>query len=382
VRRRSISMVATCVSSSKKMRREQKRAAHLFSVAVYAIGAFLLGTVNAWSQEIEKTTDQSTIRANVSLVTTPVVVSDGKGKLVMGLSEKDFRVFDNGVEQTLEAVELSEAPLSVALVVERSSRIEALLPALQWAGLLFTQKVMGENGEAAVIGYDDGIVKLLDFTGDAAAVEKTFADLAPGTSGANLYDAMSEAVNILRNVAQSRRRVIITLAEAFDNGSKRELSQLLHDAQVNHITIYSIGLSTLTAEILSPPRQGAPPRAAPQGIYLMPPVPGSVNAATQEILRSGNINIGGLARPGWGVAVWKTRIAAIAAATGGRYLSTGETSLEAAIDHISEELYTQYTLGYRRTGTDTLGYHKIKIEVVGQRNQKARYRTGYYLFQP
>ena len=47
-----------------------------------------------------------------------------------------------------------------------------------------------------------------------------------------------------------------------------------------------------------------------------------------------------------------------------------------------EDPNTQYALSYRRAGSDTLGYHRIKVEVVGQRGLTAHYRAGYYLFQP
>jgi VWFA-related protein len=339
--------------------------------------------IRAFGQEIQKTSDQSWIRANVSLVSTPVVVRNAKGKLAMGLSEEDFRVFDNGVEQTLESVEMSGTPLSVAIVVENSSRIEALFPALRRTGMLFTQRVLGESGEAAVIGYGDEVVRLLDFTGDHGAIEKIFADLRPGTSGARFYDALSEAVDVLRNLPPSHRHVIVTLAEAFDKGSEDKLSQVLREALIANITIYSVGLSTMAAEVHSPDQQAAPLRATPLGIYGLPAIPGSVYTPTVDQLRSGNIDLGGLVRPVWAFAVRKPPIEAAAVATGGMYQSTvGTTSIETAIDQIAGELNTQYALSYRRTGSDTLGYHRIKVEVVGQRGLKAHYRTGYYLFQP
>ncbi len=65
------------------------------------------------------------------------------------------------------------APLSVVIVMETSSRIDALLPAVRRTGILFTETVVGENGDAAVIGYDDQVNHLQDFTSDHDAIEKT-----------------------------------------------------------------------------------------------------------------------------------------------------------------------------------------------------------------
>ena len=178
--------------------------------------------ISTLDQKRPTTRDQSTIRSYVNLVSTPVVVRNAKGELVTDLSQKDFRVFDNGVQQTLAAFEMGGAPLALVIVVENSSRIEALLPALRRTGSLFTQTVLGEHGEAAVIGYSNDVMKLLDFTHDDAAIEKALINLERSGSGAYLYDVLSTAVQILRNLPPSRRRVIVTMAEALDTGSEKK----------------------------------------------------------------------------------------------------------------------------------------------------------------
>ncbi len=132
-------------------------------------------------------------------------------------------------------------------MVETSSRIAALLPAIRRTGILFTQTVLGPDGDATVIGYNDEVDKLIGFTSDHDAVEKTFSDLQPGGSGTRLYDALEQAVGALRNRPESRRRVIITLAEAVDSGSEEKLGQVLREAQLANITIYSVGLSSTAA---------------------------------------------------------------------------------------------------------------------------------------
>ena len=159
------------------------------------------------------------------MVNAPVVVHDTKGDLILNLTEKDFRVLDNGVEQHIDGFEMGGAPLSLAIVIETSSRIEALLPELRRTGILFTQTVLGENGDAAVIGYDDQVQSLLPFTTDRDAIERTIMNIKQGTSGARLYDGLSMAVNLLRQRSSSRRRVIVTMAEAVDTGSEEKLGR-------------------------------------------------------------------------------------------------------------------------------------------------------------
>lgn len=99
----------------------------------------------------------------------------------MDLTEKDFRILDNNKVQRIEGFDMGGAPLSVAIVLETSSRIEALLPRIRRTGVLFTQTVLGESDDAAVIGYNDQVDRLLDFTGDHDAIDKTVSSPIPGT---------------------------------------------------------------------------------------------------------------------------------------------------------------------------------------------------------
>ena len=336
-------------------------------------------------QAPEKPLDQP-IRVRVNLVNAPVVVRDPKGELVLDLAEQNFRIFDNGVQQKLEGFDMGGAPLSVAIVMETSSRIQALLPAVRRTGILFTETVVGENGDAAVIGYDDQVTPLLDFTSDHDAIEKTIANLKPGNSGARLYDALSSAVGMLENRPAARRRVIIAVAEAVDSGSEEKLGQVLRDAQLANITIYSVGLSTTAAQARGEQKSGAPPSATPPGVFGLPPIPGTPQTPTTEVDRTSNMDI--LAVAAWVVqhaeaAVKERPLEVATAATGGLYQSTvKDASIEKAIDEIGGELHAQYTISYRPSGTNTSGYHDIRVQVVDRRPLTVRSRPGYYLGSP
>lgn len=327
---------------------------------------------------------QNPIRVKVNLVTMPVVVHDGKGKLVLDLGKNDFSISDNGVRQTVEDFDVGSAPISVAIVVETSSRIEALLPAIRKTGILFTQTVVGADGDAAVIGYNDQVDKLLDFTSDEDAVENTIKKLQKGTDGAKLYDALGEAVSELSKRPAARRRVIITLAEAVDTGSEDKLGQILQDAQLANITIYSVGLSTTSAKARGPESGGGPPAATPPGTFGLPPAPGTVETPDSDAARAGNVDL--LAAAVWIVqhvnGVIRERPLEVAdVATGGLYqTAVKDSSIEPAIDAIGGELHAQYTLTYRPTDAGASGYHEIKVDVVpNRRGIKVRTRPGYYL---
>jgi VWFA-related protein len=325
---------------------------------------------------------EGTIRVRVALVRAPVVVIDGKGEPILDLEQKDFRVLDDGADQAIESIDLGGEPLSAVLVFETSSRIAPLLPAVQKSAIIFTQTVVGPSGEGAVLSYDDSVNRLLPFSSDNDKIEKTIANLKPGNSGARLYDALSTAVGLLRDRPAERRRAIVVVGEASDSGSEEKLGRVLREAQLSNIVIYSVGLSTTAAGLRSQPSQSGPAPATPPGTFGGPPMPGTAQTPTSQQQYGGNIDLLGLAE--WAVrnatAVVKDRPLEVAAtATGGTYQSVfRDSKIETAVDAIGGELNSQYMLSYHPTGSDSPGYHQIKV-TVSRPGVKVRTRPGYYL---
>ncbi|MGH9679888.1 MAG: VWA domain-containing protein, partial [Candidatus Acidiferrales bacterium] len=241
---------------------------------------------------------------------------------------------------------------------------------------------VGPSGEAAVFSYDDGIRRLLPLTKNHDKIEKAIQSLKAGNSGARLYDALSEAVNLLRNQRSGRRRAIIVVGEARDSGSETKLGVVLRNAQLDNIVIYAVGLSAISADLRSEPQRSGPPSATPPGTFGKPPFPGSVQTPTTEQQHSGNIDLTALSE--WAVrnatAVVKQRPLEVAAtATGGMYqAAVRDRTIEKAVDSIGGELNAQYMLSYKPAKSDEPGYHTIKV-TVDRPDAKVRSRPGYYL---
>ncbi len=329
------------------------------------------------------------IRVRVDLVATPVTVRNAAGELVFDLTAGDFRVYDNGVEQRIENFDLGGEPLSIVLLLETSSRVEALLPAVRRTGIVFTETVMGQTGEAAVLGFDDDVRALLPFTTDKDRIEKAVAGFRMGTSGSRLYDALAQGISLLSErvapVGHGRRKVIVAMTEAADTGSDAALGAVLREAQLANVTIYIIGLSSTAAMLRGEPKSGAPPTISPPGTFGRPPIPGTVQTPTTEQQRSGQINL--LALIAWLVSnlantVGDNSLEAATTGTGGLHVATfSDRSIEKAMDAVGAELHAQYSLAYRPTGSAQTGYHDIKVEVK-RRGVHARSRPGYYIPPP
>ena len=336
---------------------------------------------------------QAKIGVSVALVNTPVTVRDSKGEMINTLDSKDFRVTDNGVPQHILHFDMGGDPLSLVVLVETSSRIDPILPQIRKSGIVITQTVMGATGEAAIIGFNDSVDKLQEFTANADKIEKTFTDLQAGTSGSKLYDAMAVGVEMLSGQLQptadkpGRRRVMLILSEATDVGSGTQFGEVLRQAQLANVTIYSVGLSTTRAELQAAPRDTTP-QVTPPGTFGTPPMPGTVQTPDTEAARLGSGDL--IPAIVWAVQHAKDKIkgsplALATAGTGGEHLATfKDLSIDKAIDEIGGELHSQYSVTYAPTGTNDAGYHEIKVAIAkhGSGKWKIRSRPGYYIGPP
>lgn len=342
-------------------------------------------------QPIQQAPPAPQLRLRVTLVNTPVTVRDGRGNMVTNLDPNNFHITDNSVEQKIAHFDLGGDPISMVILVETSSRIDPLLPEMRKTGILFTQTVMGLDGEAAIVGFNDGVDKLQDFTKNADAIENTVANLQTATDGSRLYDAMAVGVEMLGGLPQpspdkpGRRRIMLILSEAVDTGSASKLGEVLRKAQLANVTIYSVGLSTTRAELQGKSRNNRPQPTAPPGINTLPPLPGIIQTPETEAIRSADADL--MAAAVWAVQHVNDRVKGdamdvAAAATGGAHLSTyKDRSIENAIDEIGGELHSQYSISYEPTGGSDLGYHTIKVQ-LNRKGLTVRARPGYYIAPP
>jgi len=325
---------------------------------------------------------QRPLRVRVTEVTAPVTARDEKGEVVLSLTQKDFRIFDNGKEQTIDHFDMGGDPLAVVLLVETSSRIEALLPAVRKSGIVFTQTVMAGTGDAAVVSYDDDISVRRKFTGDQDSIQSTINKLPEGTSGARLYDGISKSITLLKKQPPRLRRIVVVMGEAVDSGSETKLGAALREAELANVTIYTIGLSTTAAEFRNKPKDTQPIQMGPPGTFPVPVPAGIPETPLNEAQMQGNIDL--LALAVWVVqhasnAVADHALEVATEATGGRHIRTmKDRSIEKAMDAIGGELHTQYTLSYKPAGAYTSGFHDISV-TVDRPGVKLRTRPGYYI---
>lgn len=327
------------------------------------------------------------IRVRVTEVTAPVTVRDRSGEMILDLTRKDFHVYDNGVEQTIDHFDLGGDPLSLVLTVETSSHIEPLLPAVRQTGIVFAETVMGQTAEAAIFGFNDTVDLLEKFTTDPEQVQSAINHLGMGGSGVRLYDAMSRGVSLLEERPAGRRRILVVVSEAQDSGSESKLGEVLRAAQLANVTIYSIGLSTTAAELRAKPSEQGPAPIGPPGTFPVPIPAGQpqVPSIESQMQQQGAANL--LALAVWLVktaknALGPNSLAVASTATGGLHVSPKkDSSIEKAMDAIGGELHAQYTLGYRPSGEEPSGYHEIKV-TVDRPGVEVRTRPGYYIAPP
>jgi VWFA-related protein len=296
------------------------------------------------------------IRVRVSQVTTPVIVRDASGEMVLDLREPNFKIFDNGAEQKIDHFDVGGDPLSIVLVMEASSHIAPMFPIMKRAGIIFAETVMAQTSEAAVISYDSTVDLRAKFTTDSDSVRDVIEHLPVGVDDSLLYDAMARGISMLSERPPVRRRIMLVVGEAQDSGSEARLGEVLRQAQLQNVTIYSIGLSTAMADL----------RGKPEHLNENP----DLLALAVWLVKTGKN------------ALTPNALAIASKATGGLHMNpVRDRSIEKGMDAIGGELHAQYTISYRASGDDPEGYHEIKVE-VDRKNVTVRARPGYYIAPP
>ncbi|HVA93414.1 MAG TPA: VWA domain-containing protein [Candidatus Dormibacteraeota bacterium] len=299
----------------------------------------------------DQVSQKGAIIRNVNLVDVLFSVATKHDQLVTDLNQKDFKVFDDGVQQEISSFsQPTDLPLRIGMVLDTSNSIRERLKFEKDAATEFLFNALRRGRDQAfLMTFDDGPEVIEPFTGDAGKLRDTIQKQRAG-GGTSLYDAIYMASQILLTKSPlppgpnpDVRRVLVVISDGDDNDSDHSRGEAIEMAQRAGVIIYAISTSTQWVNI------------------------DQETDATKMVHRK--------YLKGEGDHV----LDQLAAETGGRsFFPYRVDDLGQSFVDIGDELRHQYALAYSPGGRAPDGkYHKIRIQ-VDRKGLIVRARKGYY----
>lgn len=272
------------------------------------------------------------IRKNVNLVLVPVTVTDESNRIVTGLGQENFQLFEDKHPQPIKHFWQEDTPVSIGIVLDVSGSMSSKIDRARDA-VTALLKSSNPQDEFFLISFADQPALLHDFTSDVEDIQTQLLMITP-KGRTSLLDAIVLAVNNMRN-ARYQRKALVIISDGGDNRSRYTENQVKSMLKEEDILVYSMGIfdsdHETTEEQLGP-----------------------------DLLRE------------------------ISSVTGASaYTLDNPNDLPQFSEHIASELRNQYVIGYspdvsRRDGK----WRKIKVKLAalpsGLHWLKVQNRTGYY----
>jgi len=310
---------------------------------------------------------QQAIRVQVNEVVVPVTVTDIKGKFITDLEQSDFKLFDQGKEQTIRYFNRERNQrVVVGFLVDLSNQSRGQWKSLQEATVeLVLNLLPGDKKYAGyLIGFGNEAELMVNTTSDPDPIVQRLGKISP-SGGAAFYDAVYMACTSRKLVdgePVDPRRVIVVIGDGHDNASSKTLDQVIELAQRYQVTINAMstdayGFTSDSGKNLERMAQETGGRVEYPLMNVYKDVSGFLSQPSDE----GNYQL--------------------KVGTGG-YTAAILGSIYNSIARIAGEITTQYVLRYVPDETDESRV-KRSIEVkVGIPNVIVKARTYYYPFSP
>jgi Ca-activated chloride channel homolog len=240
------------------------------------------------------------IRVESNLVLVEATVKDKTGRVIDGLTAKDFELREDGVPQTISHFSRDQLPLAVALVVDLSTSIQPFLRPLRYATQTALRSLKPED-EVALFTFTGRVERNVELTRDKRSISDQIQYLTAG-GATNINGAIYEAANYLHEQSPAARRVIILVSDNVPTDEGGVPARQVEDAVLG----------------------------ADSPVYSLK-IPGENPAEARLAAKFGG----------------KVNVSRLAADTGGEVFDVEkEGSLYLAFEALIERLKTRYTLGY------------------------------------
>ncbi len=181
----------------------------------------------------------SLIRLNVNLVLVPVTVTDPMNRLVTGLEQEDFRIYEENKEQKISSFASEDAPVSIGIIMDLSGSMTSKLMRARESILQFI-KTANPQDEFFVIGFNDRPELIEDFTNSVDEIQGRLATVRAGHRTA-LLDAIYYGVEKMKD-ARHERRALLIVSDGGDNRSRYTEGEVRAQVRESDVEIYSMGI--------------------------------------------------------------------------------------------------------------------------------------------
>ena len=273
-------------------------------------------------------------RATVDIVSLNVTVVDNQNRYITDVNEQEFSVFEDGARQDLTFFSKTSLPIALSLLIDTSASMENRIAIAQEAAVGFARKLRSQDF-AQVVGFDSRVEILQGFTSNIADLERAIRSTDPGGSTSlhnALYISLKELAKVkAKNAGEVRRQAIVVLSDGEDTSSLVSYEEVLELAKRSETAVYTIALQPKDAPLTKGFREA------------------------EFVLRQ------------------------FAQETGGRsFFPARLEDLKDVYGQISDELSSQYTMGYASSNGRRDGNWRRILVQVARPSILARTKRGYY----
>ncbi len=319
-----------------------------------------------------KSDDESeVIKVETNLVTMPVSVLDRDGRFIAGLQQRDFQIFENGIQQKIDYFQSVEQPFTVVLLIDVSPSTQFRIDEIQDAAIAFVDQLRAGD-RVMVISFDEDVHVLSPVTSNRNQLRNAIRNARFG-DGTSLYEAVDYVIeNQLRQI--DGRKAVVLFSDGVDTTSRRAgYESTLRATEETDAIFYTLRYDTSHdmggGNFPGPGRRGGSV---------------SIGDILGAILSGGNVSVGRRGGVGTATEYEKGRkyLEMLAQNSGGReFEAQSMYNVEAAFSGIAEELRRQYSLGYYPENVGKAGDRK-QIRIRVQRpNVVVRAKNSYIVGQ-
>jgi len=311
----------------------------LFRACIFTTLLLIASAFTAAQTQQPDSQDIDVVRVSTSLVTVPISVMDRNGRFVPDLTQRQFHLFENGVEQDVAFFENAQKPFTVALLLDVSDSAKFKFNEIQNAAIAFVAQLRPDD-RVLVAVFDKRVTIMCEATNDRHLLESAIRRVRSG-GGTSLYDAVDMIVTQRLNKIRGRKALVLFTDGVDTTSAGATYESTLHAAQELDALAYSIKYNTMD----------------------------DVSESSREIDAGQRNSLDLRTAKGEKLSVAYERadryLRLLADKSGGRFFyAASPKHLEEIFSRIAQELREQYSLGYYPKNRDTsVSQRSIKIKV-------------------